>query len=235
MLIKLKAPAEQASGKQGSEIVYSSWRNTQVARSYAIPTNPKSTDQTLVRALLSAITKRWNTLSDADRQSWADYSASHEVKNRLGQAVRSTSLGMYTRVNLIHRLRQSSTWTDTAPTAGVPSTPSALTFRLAQNPGTSFFLDVEHSYTTLTGLYLLVYAQSLASPAVKADFRKQVLLCGAATGVSFKALAASAAHYQFDNARFTTSEGAVFGMSACIVDAYGQCSTPLTVVDTFHA
>lgn len=235
MLIKLKAPAEQASGKQGSEIVYSSWRNTQVARSYAIPTNPKSTDQSLVRALLSAITKRWNTLDDATRQGWADYSASHEVKNRLGQAVRSTALGMYTRVNLIHRLRQSSTWTDDAPSTGVPSTPSTLAFLTAQNPGTTLFVTMSHSYTTTTGLYVVLYAQSLASQAVKADFRKQVLACGAATGASFVSLAASPCNLLFSNSRFTTAEDKVMGLSACIVDAYGQASTPLTVVDTFHA
>jgi len=50
-----------ASGQIGRSIVYAKWRGISYARSYAIPFNPNSTDQGLIRDLIKAATQAWAT------------------------------------------------------------------------------------------------------------------------------------------------------------------------------
>lgn len=48
-----------ASGQIGKAIVYAKWRGIAYARAYAIPSNPNTADQVLIRDLIRSATQAW--------------------------------------------------------------------------------------------------------------------------------------------------------------------------------
>jgi hypothetical protein len=229
MLVRLKAPADAASGKQGNDLVYFGWRNTQAARSYAIPTNPQTANQTTVRAYFNAISKRWNTtISAAQRAGWSSYAATHQVTNRMGQLVTSTGLGMYIRCNTISLCRTNGlTYVDTAPTTPVPASPTGTNDSIQVDSASSFTTTMSHGISTVTDLWVMCKMEAMASSAVTPKAYREIL-CSGPNSASFVALGASPDTVSFTSTELVLSDGGIYGISFQIVDIYGQASQPFT-------
>lgn len=225
MKVRLKAPAEQAAGRQLQELVYYIWRGVQYARGWVQGSNPASVDQVLARAAFSAITKRWETLSAATREGWDTWAAANTVVDSLGREVRMPALAAYVRVNSIKHL-MSGSYQDTAPTTTTPSPVTAATGYVYDNAGPENTLEgVEHSISSLTGMKLLVKQVELPSPAVAMSARKGVLFAGYVSG-SFLNLAATGQNYLLASARSVYVTPAQVGVSLQIVNAEGLVSLP---------
>lgn len=92
----------QASGSIGG-ITYSRAKGgTMYTRSRAIPTDPATSNQTLVRALMSFLVNTWMTgLSAAQRQGWESYAANVPVTNVLGDQVFLSGQNWYVGSNVL--------------------------------------------------------------------------------------------------------------------------------------
>lgn len=99
MLILPAAPAAAVSGKQQDSIVYFSWRGNQAARTYATPTNPRSTNQTTVRTILAQLSQLWKSVSVEDRETWNTWSQSNPTKDRMGRDVTPSGINWFIKAN----------------------------------------------------------------------------------------------------------------------------------------
>ena len=99
MLIKLAAPAAQASGKQGDELVYFSWRGQQCARAYAIPSQPRTALQSQIRGIFTRAQAGWALLSPSSQEAWNAYANTHPTTDRLGRTVSPTGRNAFTAIN----------------------------------------------------------------------------------------------------------------------------------------
>lgn len=226
MKVRLKAPAEQAAGRQLQELVYYLWRGVQYARGWVQGSNPGSVDQIAARAAFSTITKRWETLNANVRETWDIWAAANTVVDSLGREVRMPALAAYVRVNSI-KWAMSGSYTDSAPSTTTPSPVTGIE-AYTNDGGTTAIGPVTHGYSTLTNLKLLVKMCELASPAVAMTPRKGFMFSGYASD-SFLALAASGQTYALAGPRIVLAAPARAGIVAQIVNADGLCSLPFAV------
>lgn len=113
-IITLGGGVAQASGSVGGT-TYSRNRGGPYMRTRAIPVNPGSAYQSIVRAALATLTARWgDTLTPAERAAWDTYALNVPLPNPLGQPRNVGGVGMYVRSN-VSRIQASSPIVDTAP------------------------------------------------------------------------------------------------------------------------
>jgi hypothetical protein len=79
------------SGKKGLDVSMNG-RYGQVRRTLVIPTNPRTARRMTVRANLSAVAKRWRTLTENQRQAWNSSGNTYSFTARLGQSGPLTGL-----------------------------------------------------------------------------------------------------------------------------------------------
>lgn len=103
-----------ASGKAGA-MVASHNAAGQHLRARTTPTNPRSQFQTAVRNAVRELSPAWNSLTDAQRQSWAVYATNTAMKNRLGDTIFLSGIAQYVRSN-VSRLQAGLGRIDDAPT-----------------------------------------------------------------------------------------------------------------------
>jgi hypothetical protein len=92
-----------ASGSAGSKTA-SRNRFGQYLRLRAIPTNPNTANQALIRNWFGTMATQWKALSSAQVQAWAAYAVSYPIQDALGSTVELTGNMMYQRLNM-QRLR----------------------------------------------------------------------------------------------------------------------------------
>ena len=164
MLIRTQAPVAEISGKQGEDIVFFSWRGTQCARDYARPSNPNTPRQQAFRSTLAAITKRWKTLTDAQRDAWATYSALAKVKNRLGSMVTSTALSCYVQTNSLP-FTMFGSFIDVPPSPSAPAAPYDIT-QVTVGVGGTLTINYTKAQTPVSA-NCIVYLFKPSSPAIR--------------------------------------------------------------------
>lgn len=114
MLFK-SALVTQASGSMGG-LTASRNKGGMYTRARAIPTNPGTAQQGLVRGYLAQLTALWGTtLTDAQRAAWQNYALNTPVLNKLGDAKIIPALAHYVRSN-VPRLQAGLARVDDAPT-----------------------------------------------------------------------------------------------------------------------
>jgi hypothetical protein len=59
-----------ASGAVGGAIVFSKWKGRNYLRRHAIPSNPKSTSQLSVRAMMQFLTQAWSLIGSGNQATW---------------------------------------------------------------------------------------------------------------------------------------------------------------------
>lgn len=113
MLIK-SALATQMSGSIGG-LTASRSKSGAYFRARSVPVNPNSTAQQLARSAMTELVTAWiETLTQAQRDAWADYAANVTVTNRLGDAINVSGQNMYVRCNQ-PRILAGLTRVDDAP------------------------------------------------------------------------------------------------------------------------
>ena len=201
MLIKLAAPAAQASGKQGAEVVYFSWRGQQCLRAFATPAQPRTGLQSQIRSAFTSAQSGWASLSAVLQQAWKAYAASHPTTDRLGRPVWQTGRNAYCQVNFWQSLLSSPAVSDPANVV-LPAAPSSLTsvattagnlvFTIAhpQIQGSYFSLAVEAwiaptlGYSTSNGRETFVATSAASSIAAIEDGDSSTVLTVAANAVN---------------------------------------------------
>lgn len=74
MKITPSFPVKTMSGHTaGSQVVFFARKDSTFARAYSVPANPNTDDQVTVRNIMSATSKAWATLSDAQREDWQTF------------------------------------------------------------------------------------------------------------------------------------------------------------------
>ena len=223
MLIKLRAPAALASGKQGNQFVYFPWRGVQVGRDYVTPTNPQTPDQILVRNHLTTLAQSWASLSPSEVLSWQNYAAANPRINRLGESVVSTALGMYVAFNSILMAREDSP-IDTAPTGSATAGASAVLS--AAIAGGDFQIGISHTLTTTAGLTWMVRGTRVNSAYWTTKVKQLPLICGVNDG-SFVGVetGVNAVSVAVSGMKLTPSAGEWWRIAVIAVNAAGQQST----------
>lgn len=225
MLIRTQAPVAEISGKQGEDIVFFSWRGTQCARDYARPSNPNTPRQQAFRSALSAITKRWQTLSDAQRDAWATYAALAKVKNRLGSMVTSTALSCYVQTNSIPFTAYGN-FIDAPPTPSAPAAPYDIT-QVTVGADNTLTINYTKAQTPVGGK-VVVYLFKPSSPAIRvAEDAMRIATYPAVNSVSDTVAGASSGTATITGANmpFTVGEDTILHVGLRIFMPDGAIST----------
>lgn len=94
----MKRICDPSSGKFGIA-VYQGGRYGQVVRALAIPTNPRSAAQSLVRARMTTVSRAWQTLTQAQRDAWTSTALNVQSKPRLGLYGALTGSQLHMKIN----------------------------------------------------------------------------------------------------------------------------------------
>lgn len=223
-LVIYSQPVERVSGRsEGQPVVYTYNRGQSVLRVFTNPSQPDTSDQIEIRAIFSALTKNWKELSSAQRNAWNTWAAEHPVRNRLGNRVSRTGLTAYVQLGTMYYIRTGSLPT-AAPVLAQPASPTGITDLLNDSNEPSF--EVTHTYTTLTGLYLVARMTSaIPSAAITPRISAYRMISGV-SNVSIQALAASGTAYVWSDPKYVPTVGARFGIEVSIMNAEGWESNP---------
>lgn len=112
-----------ASGSIGG-VTYSKNRGGMYQRARAIPSNPGTERQGIARENLATAVGLWtNTLTPAQRTSWADYAAATPFTDALGQAVQLTGQQIFVRSTAVRLLIGEAPILDGPIIPGLGNTP----------------------------------------------------------------------------------------------------------------
>lgn len=114
----LKNPllSEDARGQFAGTTVYTGGNGIKIAKSYAVPSNPRTADQTLGRAAVAALSKSYGALSSAQVERWRQFGVSNPEAGAFGKH-KIPGLGAYIRSNYYRQLT-SVLPLDDPPTVG---------------------------------------------------------------------------------------------------------------------
>ena len=105
----------QVSGSIGG-ITFFQGRSGMTARARAIPTDPNTAQQIVVRGALAALATRWGSvLTAAQRAAWDVYAANVSMVNPLGDQINLSGINQYVRSNTELHVA-GATLVDAAPT-----------------------------------------------------------------------------------------------------------------------
>lgn len=94
---------------------FSRARGGATARNRTTPVNPVTSRRQFVRSALSQYSQMWKTLTDAQRQGWADYAANVPVTNVFGQSFNRSGFNWFVAMNSMGMSNGFATFT-AAPT-----------------------------------------------------------------------------------------------------------------------
>lgn len=166
-------------------------RNGQYLRTRAVPVNPNTSAQGVVRARLALNSAAWRALTSAQRAGWSDLGLQMLRTDSLGQQQTLTGQQAYCSVNN-ERLAAGDAVLSDAPAL---STPSALATATITLTATSF--SIAYTPTPLatgTHLFIFVSPQRSAGRSFESDFRLLAVTAAAAAS-PHNALAAYTAKF----------------------------------------
>jgi hypothetical protein len=158
-----KRLCDPTSGKIGLQ-VYQGGRNGQVVRTLAIPTNPRTSDQSLARAHLLTASKAWDTITANQRAAWWAAAANVQTRSRLGMSGQITGNQLFVKVN-VSRLTIGGTILETPP-ADATFSPLPVTALVITNTGGTIALSLTTTDAPPDGTMLR------AAPPVKAGVNR---------------------------------------------------------------
>lgn len=176
-LVRLVSPFSAFRGKvmaafgQSGVVAYDSTKGAQMARSYVVPTNPKTTAQVNIRALLAQASAGYKALTAAEGAAWTAAANAIKRTNPVGLEYELTGIGLYVQVNM-YRLLAGLAISDTVPTALLPGVivpPGALT-----NNGSAITVTPNVAGLATGALYMVSLSNPLPSEvrqARKTEYR----------------------------------------------------------------
>lgn len=202
------------SGTLGN-IVASTNLGGQYFRAKGTTTNPSTARQLAVRAALSTNAAAWQALTDAQRESWAEYALNHPYTNTLGQERFHTAQQVYTGIN--SRLRDAGIAVlTTAPAAAVPAALASVSGAVV---GGALTMTLTFTTTPLAaGTRLQIRYTGPASAGKDPNVNQARVLgysaAAAATGITIPL-------------RSVFATGQATNLYVYVMDAFGQISPPL--------
>lgn len=186
------------SGKLGNTV----YAKTGWARAYAIPTNPNTTPQAAIRAMIASYPTVFRSFAPADQNAWAEAAKNFPRGNRIGEKYELSGMNFYTSCAMIAQMVQDAGFGVTIPGAGDPPVP--------ETTGTASILQMDLNHSE-------VYVE--ATEAIEDDeFWMVFMTAPLSTGINFTRrsryrLVAIVDKYDFAPTTLTlTSEyAAVFG------------------------
>lgn len=97
-LIKLTAIVDNISGKLNGT-VFAKNKGGHYMRSKSMPSNPRSSFQTAVRARFGAIAQLWGALTQSQRNAWNAMASEFPYKNRLGDTKILSGFALHQKLN----------------------------------------------------------------------------------------------------------------------------------------
>jgi hypothetical protein len=171
-----------ASGSIGG-ITFSRNKGGMYTRSKAIPTNPNSIRQQVVRGALGQLSVAWNLLSIIERESWNLYAASVPMVDKLGATIYLSGQQHFIRAN-VPRLQADLAIVNAAPTTFNLGDKGSI---VLDGADISNVLNVGFSggdgWNTEVGAHLLIYTgrpQNAGVGYCKGPFRYAGKISGAA-------------------------------------------------------
>lgn len=163
--VKLPFLSQRALGSVGCLTASESKQNATM-RLRVSPTQPKTSSQLAVRAILAAVSALWQTASASQRSDWADYAANHPVTDTLGDTVYLSGHQWFTKCNALLGDAGFSAVLD-CPITAAPAAPT--NFAAADG-----VLQSSISWTALGGTdkTLQIWRQGPISAGVTPDIRK---------------------------------------------------------------
>lgn len=101
--MKVRAPLHSVDvrGRFGVAIVFSIWRGANYARTFTIPTNPRTARQLSIRAFLTTASRAWNALTDAQRTAWDAFAQLQSRTDVFGEPIKATGINEYVALSVI--------------------------------------------------------------------------------------------------------------------------------------
>jgi hypothetical protein len=173
----------EASGSMGG-MVASHNRFGQYFRARAVPVNPSSIYQQIIRSVMLSLASRWSdTLTDPQREAWESYAANVQRPDALGEPRTLTGLNWYIAMN-VPRIQAGGTHVDVAPTIytmAVLTLPTIVSATAATGI-LSIGFDNTDGWAGEIGGKLLVYTSPPQQPSVnfyRGPFRYAGAIAGA--------------------------------------------------------
>lgn len=110
------------------------WRGIQTARARVAPTNPRTRAQLDARAKLTALSRSWGTISQANAALWNAYAKNLTLTDSLGQSYNPSGINAFVRVNNLRWLVYGTSTPNVTPPA---TTPGAQVASIVQEAGAS--------------------------------------------------------------------------------------------------
>jgi len=182
MLIK-SALITQGSGSLGG-VTLSRNRGGMYLRARAIPTDPNSTQQALIRGYLATLVNRWtNVLTAANRDAWNLYADNVTVIGPLGDPINLSGQQHFIRSN-VPRMQAGATVVDAGPTTYDLGSFGAVSIVSATAPAVvSVAFDDTDAWVDEDDSWLLSYASRGLNPTIN-FFRGPYQLMGTLEGDS---------------------------------------------------
>jgi|WetSurMetagenome_2_1015567.scaffolds.fasta_scaffold04315_10 hypothetical protein len=98
MKIKFGNEIVGGSGKSNGNVIAKN-RGGYYVRTKVTPTNPRSSRQIAVRALLASNAQAWGSLTEAQRAAWNSAVSSWQKTNIFGDLVKPSGINLYVRLN----------------------------------------------------------------------------------------------------------------------------------------
>ncbi len=105
MRIHTQFPVAQMVGSvNNSGLVFFKRNDNNFARANTKPSDPQSVEQVKMRAYMSAASKNWSLLTQAQRNDWQAYADSNFTKDDAGFTVTPSGIATYIRANSIRQV-----------------------------------------------------------------------------------------------------------------------------------
>lgn len=196
-------------------------------RSRAVPVNPGTEFQAIVREALGTLAARWrNTLTAAQRAAWDNYALNTPRNNALGDPINIGGIGAYIRGNVV-RAQAGLAYVDDGPT--LPGVPEVGTISVASRLGASYTINYDDTlpWTSEDGAALCIYMSNNQSPA-RNFFKGPYRFAGAIAGNSgTPPTSPDPVTFPYQN---TPVVGNRVFLRAVVVDAEGRLSEPASAV-----
>lgn len=157
----------EASGSIGG-VTYSHNRGGMYTRARAIPTDPQSPQQMIIRGIVANLTSLWNNiLTPAQRAAWDLYAVNVPMLNRLGEPINIGGLGHYIRSNT-PRLQTGAARVDDGPVIfnlGEFTPPTFDTFAAATQDFSVNFTTTD-GWVNEVGSFLFAYSSRTQNASI---------------------------------------------------------------------
>ncbi len=105
--------------------VYNTWRGVNYVKTKTAPKRQGTPLRLDARAVLSSVSRSWQSLTDMQRQAWSDYAVNHTEPDWTGRPLRLTGANWYVRLNIM-LLYMGKTMIVSPPLGPGPSAPTDL-------------------------------------------------------------------------------------------------------------